>query len=113
MACTFDHLYSPLPSLSPFRLQLHSSHMHLRARRSRPHTFVCIHSFAFCSFAFHLPRHHCHLVASISRFKVTWLKGCGPDLGRLLMLGCARFHFMVSVLFYLILLLPFSFCPSL
>jgi hypothetical protein len=29
------------------------------------------------SFEFHLPRRHCHPIASISRFKVTWLKGWG------------------------------------
>ena len=58
MARTYDHSYSPSHSLSPFRLQPHGSHMHLRARRSRPHSFV---RWREC----HVTSHHSHLHSGV------------------------------------------------
>jgi hypothetical protein len=121
MSHTHDHSYSHLHSLSPFRLQPRSSHMYLHAWCSRPHSFICIHSFTHS--LSHSHTNVCTMTCSIrhiitaTRSQVSpasrshgWRVG-GLDLGHLLMLGCALV--ILWSLFYPILLLPLSFPPSL
>ena len=107
-----DRSYSLSPSLSPFWLQLTYTCMH----DANAHAFVCVRSFTFRSFVFHLPRHHCHTVARISHFKVTWLKGWGTwfrlfvDAGLCLFI---LFYGLYSVLSHFIAALLFPSFPSL